>query len=88
MPRGARAAARRTSSLNHELPPSTIASPASSSDPSVVTVCSVAAPAGTITHTARGGVIAATSAASDDVPTAPSRASAATASALRSLTTH
>jgi hypothetical protein len=46
---------RRLSSVQRELPPSTIVSPSSSSSPSSSTVLSVGSPAGTMIQTVRGG---------------------------------
>jgi hypothetical protein len=69
------------------LPPSIRTSPGASAAASDPTACSVGSPAGTITHTVRGGVSAATNASIESAPVAPSDASAATASEERSCTT-
>src|SRR5215217_1396158 len=54
MPFGLSCSWRRLSSVQRELPPSTIVSPSSSSWPSFSTVLSVGSPAGTMIHTVRG----------------------------------
>src|SRR5829696_6242194 len=63
------------------------ASPAASSPASSSSVASVASPAGTITHTARGAASCATSAGSESAAVAPAPAAARSASALRSKAT-
>ena len=87
MPRGDSARARRTSSLKWLLPPSMIVSPDCSCSASAVTVCSVGSPAGTMSHTARGGARRAARSASDEAPVAPLPARPFTASVLRSHAT-
>ncbi len=54
MPFGASSRARRTSSFQKVLPPSISVSPGSSRAASSAIAASVAAPAGSMTHTARG----------------------------------
>src|SRR5438046_8765386 len=64
-----------------------ITSPGESSVESAATVDSVGSPAGTITHTWRGGASAFTSASSDATPLAFAACALLTASALRSYAT-
>jgi hypothetical protein len=87
MPFGASASARRLSSVQRVLPPSMTTSPASSSSPSFMTVCSVGSPAGTITHTARGRSSFRTSSSSEEAPVAPCDSASCTASSLKSKAT-
>ena len=63
---------RRTESWKFELPPSTIVSPGSSSVSNSSIIASVASPAGTMTHTARGFDSLSTSSGSEKAPSAPS----------------
>src|SRR5215207_8560166 len=87
MPRSCSAAARRTSSCQFVLPPSTIVSPWSMRSASASTVCSVGSPAGTMTHTVRGGSSLETSSSRLETPVAPWPSAALTASSLKSKAT-
>ncbi len=60
MPRAASSSACFASSVHRELPPSTTTSPSASSPDSSSITDWVAAPAGTISHTARGAASAST----------------------------
>ncbi len=84
MPSGASRAARRMSSRNQELPPSTIMSPGSSSAASCSIVASTEA-AGTMTHRTRGAVRLAARSASEVAPSvmAPSATRPSTVAFVR-----
>ena len=88
MPRCASSRARRTSSWWWLLPPSITTSPGARCCANSAMVDSVAAPCGSITHTARGARRQATSSCSPRAGRAPSAANASTAASSRSCTTH
>src|SRR5690606_16362861 len=87
MPRSARRAARAMSSLKYVLPPSITTSPGDSTSASVETTASVAAPAGTMDHTARGASSAPASPERSSTARAPASTSGAAEDGSRSYTT-
>src|SRR5919109_75059 len=87
MPFPSSSAARRTSSCQLVLPPSTIVSPGSTSSDSRSSVCCVGSPAGTINHTVRGGSSLETRSSSEEAPVAPWPSAVDTASSEKSNAT-
>src|SRR5579864_5534470 len=87
MPFAASVSARRTSSWKCVLPPSMIVSPGATSALSSAMVDSVGAPAGTMTHTARGASSAVMTSRRPGAPVAPAAWARVTASARRSYAT-
>ena len=80
-------AARAMSSVQRELPPSTIVSPFSSSFASASTVFCVGSPAGTMIHTIRGDSSCLTSSRREPAPAAPIFAAFFTAFSSKSKAT-
>src|SRR4051795_3931854 len=75
------------SSVHFELPPSTIASPASSSSASWSIVDCVGSPAGTMSQTVRGASSLETRSSSEEAPPAPCSSAVLTASSEKSNAT-